>query len=86
MPWLVVENSQVSVYGTPLVLPPPVYDTLPARKAVISYAGGPTWEDPTRETPFPWTADQWTFARRMALLAAEIPDPFTYDVLTAPDE
>lgn len=83
MPWLVVEKSQVSVYGTSLVLPPPFCDMLPSRKAVIGYAGGPTWEEPSRETPFPWTADQWTFARCMALLASEVPDPFTYDVLAA---
>lgn len=84
MPWLVIENGQVSVYGTPMVLPAPFCNTIPGRKAIIGYAGGFTWEEPTRETPFPWTRDQWTFARAMALMAAaECPDPFTHDVLVA---
>lgn len=82
MPWLIIENGQVSVYGTPMVLPAPFCNTISGRKAIIGYPGGFTWEEPSRETPFPWTRDQWLFARGMSLLAAEYPDPFTHDALS----
>lgn len=81
MPWLVIENSQVSVYGSPDVLPAPYCHTLPGRKAIVSNSSAPTWEEPTRKTPFPWTARQWGLARLLVHLSVDVPDPFDYQAL-----
>jgi hypothetical protein len=81
MPWLVIENWQVTVYGCPAVLPAPYCHTLPGRKAIILNSKAPIWEKPTRRTPFPWTDFQWGLARTLIHLSIDVPDPFDYQAL-----